>query len=39
MSVIGTTGSGKSFLLKLLITNEFARDPSNVVFLVIPLEL
>lgn len=32
MSVIGTTGSGKSFLLKLLITNEFARGTKLFLF-------
>lgn len=32
MSVIGTTGSGKSFLLKLLITNEFAKGTKLFLF-------
>ena len=32
MSVIGTTGSGKSYLLKLLITNEFARGTKMFLF-------
>ena len=32
MSVIGTTGSGKSYLLKLLITNEFARGTKLFLF-------
>ena len=32
MSVIGTTGSGKSYLLKLLITNEFARGTKLYLF-------
>lgn len=32
ISVIGTTGSGKSYLLKLLITNEFARGTKLFLF-------
>ena len=32
ISIIGTTGSGKSYLLKLLITNEFARDTKLFLF-------
>ncbi len=32
MSVIGTTGSGKSFFLKLLITQEFARGTKLFLF-------
>lgn len=32
MSVIGTTGSGKSYLLKLLIINEFARGTKLFLF-------
>lgn len=32
MSIIGTTGSGKSYLLKLLITNEFARGTKLFLF-------
>lgn len=32
ISVVGTTGSGKSYLLKLLITNEFARGTKLFLF-------